>query len=90
MSWSLSAVGANADEAKSNLAANNESHGGHMPKEVGDLVDKAIDSLPAAPKGYGTISVSTYGHFDAESHTTSDLQISVQQVADVGDQAKAA
>lgn len=77
MSWSVSFVAADKNDAKSKM----EAAGEQVPEVVRKLVADAVDALPASDmEGYDAISVSTYGHFRAEDHGpgTSNLQVSVQ------------
>lgn len=90
MSFSFSFSAKDKAEAKEQLAAKIADENNRIPTVAGELVAAAIDALPPTIPGYGTFSVSSYGHFDAEGQTTSNIQVSVQHCADAGDQPKVA
>jgi hypothetical protein len=82
MSWTLSVVGRDAEEAKREMRAANEAQGGHVPEAAMKLAEAAADALPETKvAGYGAVAISTYGHFAADPvNGTSNFSLSVQHV----------
>lgn len=83
MSWTLSTVGKDAEEAKAKLRESNKMQGNPCPDAVLQLVDDAVAALPDCKiEGYDAVAVSTYGHLhdDPDSNGTSNVNLSVQHV----------
>lgn len=85
MSWSISGVGKNKADAKDEVTIR---AGTVVPSAVVDAICSLIDALPDSIEGHRTISFASYGHFASEDNPgTSNLNLAVQYVADVADQA---
>lgn len=83
MSWSLSAVGTDGQDARDKLAEQNDQQGAHMPVAVAEAIVGLVDMLPEPLPGYGSVSITTNGHLGEAGQGTSSISISVSQVADL-------
>lgn len=75
MSFSLGANAPTKDELKAKIAEANAQSGGFMPDTAGDIVNSAIDALPAPADG--TITATVSGHFDDDPAKPSSLSLAI-------------
>jgi nucleoid DNA-binding protein len=83
MSWNYSYTAKDKETAKAELCRRNDEEGGHMPEDAKAAVHAMIDALPEPLFGFTMINVATFGHFDTDGHTTSNMTAAVQHVADL-------